>query len=103
MGMNTAMVVLNDYVSDFPKDPGFGGRVREAILMAGSRHESCNRGFTVLPSVHADYTQVVLIGQNSIEQWAVSGSTDKETILRNLADDLGFRLVRKAERKGRAA
>lgn len=94
MGFNTAMIVRNDFLNEIQKDANFGAKVYAAIVGRDFHSGS----FEVLPSCHADYMQVVLVGGNSIRRFeAYTGtyaSTD-EQVLRNLADAIGYRLVKK--------
>jgi hypothetical protein len=92
MGLNTAVVVLNDHLSFIETDEFFGAKVAEAVRDVhrdGGHHNS----FAVLPSGHADYDQVVVIGGNRIRRF--DQCEDAEQILRRLADSLGFSLRRK--------
>lgn len=103
MGMNTAMIVRNDFLNEIEKDAEFGKRVAEAIRCAGYPNPPYHgQSFDVLPSVHADYQQVVAIGGNSINAMGIGGdwTAENESILRTLADRMGFRLVKKAARHG---
>lgn len=103
MGLNTAMIVRNDFLREIENDPEFGVKVANAIRYAHHpQHYYHGQAFDVLPSSHADYVQVIAIGGNRIARlggYAGGYRADDETILRNLADSMGFRLVRKPGRK----
>ena len=95
MGFNTAVVVLNDHLHEIERDPEFGAKVAEAIRYAGRDKYQYTSGFSVLPTQHADTMQVVAIGGNTIRNLGYSyWSAKDEDILRSLAKDMGFRLVR---------
>lgn len=100
MGLNTAMIVRNDFLHQIQNDRDFGSKVFNAIISNG-RGEYHGQAFDVLSSVHADYVQVVAISGNAIHRlggYAGNYTSSDEDILRNLADSMGFRLVRKATR-----
>lgn len=102
MGMNTAMIVRNDFLHEIKEDPKFGEKVWTAIAYNGNeqRMPYLGEGFSVLPSSHADYIQVVAIGGNIIRRLGIGGGyrAADEDILRNLADSMGYRLVKKTQR-----
>lgn len=94
MGFNTAMMILNDHLHLIEKDPEFGARVAEAVRHAG-RGEIYTSGFNVLPTQHADTMQICAVGGNTIRRIGYGGwSNSDEELLRSLARDMGFRLVR---------
>lgn len=95
MGYNTAVLVLNDYLSDIETDQAFGAKVAEATIQAHARMERVNilgTGVQVLPSEHADWTQIVLIGQNRIRRAATANGGSEEDVLREWAWQLGYDL-----------
>lgn len=104
MGFNTAMVVLNDYTHEIRKDQEFGRKVIEAIQQS-HRGDLHLQGFSILPSSHADNMQIIAVGGNSIKRLGYGHYTDDdEKLLRKLADQHGFNLVRKrAARKPQAS
>lgn len=96
MGYNTAMIIRNDFTSDIRKDAEFGEAVTDAMAYAGySPEQQYDNRFEVLPPRHADETQVVIIGQNSIRTLANLYSTpdDDFAILSMLAWIKGYKLV----------
>lgn len=97
MGFNTAVIVRNDFLHEIKDDPEFGQKVYGTIISNG-RGPYHGQSFDVLPSNHADNMQIVAIGGNSIRYLGYGGEwgANDETILRNLASSMGFKLVRKA-------
>lgn len=97
MGLNTAAIILNDRLTDLRKSDA-GTEIAKAIQDPRGTDGWTPYGVTVLPSVHADTTQIVAIGGNSIRSLGYGRWTDdNEALLRKLADQMGFRLVRKAK------
>lgn len=95
MSDETAVVILNDHLHDIEKDPEFGSKVAQAIRYAGRDGHLYTSGFSVLPTQHADTMQIVGIGGNTIRKLGYgSWAADNEQLLRDLARDLGFRIVR---------
>lgn len=99
MGMNTAMIIRNDFLHEIEKDAEFGRKVAGAVRCAGYPNPSYHgQAFDILPSAHADYAQVVVITGNTIRRLGgyagTYANTDAE-ILSNLADSMGYRLVKK--------
>lgn len=102
MGMNTAMIIRNDFLSEIGKDADFGQKVVTAVHCGGHPNAPYHgQGFDVLSSQHADYMQVIAIGGNGIRRLGFGGaySSTDEQILRYLADSMGYRLVKKPVRK----
>lgn len=113
MGYNTAVLLLNDHIDGLTTDKGFGERLYGAILDS-SRPEyrnkgktlplgSCGNGAMVMPSQHADVVQVVAVGGNCMitlgNLWgAWPQMRDPDKLLKTLADQMGYRLVRKSPR-----
>lgn len=110
MGFNTPVLILNDVADLLESDPEAGkkivtairlasGRGKQDVAMTNGRMYSCP--VTVLPPQHADATRLIVVGQNSIRELAqLWYCGDKpEDILRRFADSLGYRVVKKPERK----
>ena len=113
MGYQTAVTILNDALEGLTTDPGFGVRLRQAVMISQrpeyrergvdvSVGNHCN-GALVLPSHHADVVQVVAVGGNYMRPMgnlygAWSNMQEPEKLLKELADQMGFRLVRKPQR-----
>lgn len=96
MGYNTAAIILNDQLSDVRDDPAIGKKIYAEV--GRSRSDGyVGHGMVVLPSMHADTAQIVVIAANSIALLGHSHWRDTpEDLLRGLADQMGFRVVRKA-------
>lgn len=107
MGFNSVLLILNDHLYDIENDPEFGQKVSDAIRrmsVGGDDNRGWARvspGATVISDDHMDNIQVLAVGENTATRlgtfWG-GGVTDKEKILRKVADQLGYRLVRKAEK-----
>jgi len=99
VGFNTACIILNDTLHSFAADPAVGEKVQTAILTARRSGGYGPHGFMALQSQHADNVQIVAIGGNRIDLLGIGHwRDDKEALLRQLADQMGFRLVRKPRR-----
>lgn len=99
MGLNTAVVVLNDHLHEIERDPKFGQKVADAIRDADNprRHHRQN-SFAVLSSAHADGAQIVVVGGNLISRIGMGHyRDDPKELLRKLARDLGYRIVKLPE------
>ena len=98
MGFNTAVIVRNDFLHEIKDDPQFGEKLYGAIISNGREYHG--QGFSVLPSQHADYMQVVTIGGNSIRSLGFGGSwtAEDKDILKALAASMGYRLVKRSAR-----
>lgn len=100
MGYNTACIISNDQLHSFAKDADVGEKVQRAVLCAGRFGGRGPHGFMALQSEHADVAQVVVVSANSIKPLGYGHwQHTNEELLRHLADQHGFRLVRKAGRK----
>ncbi len=95
MGFNTALMVLNDRLDEIRNDPHFGRRVSDAVMEACHRKEKHFGSFSMLPTQHADTVQVISVGFNSINLLGYAWSDDPEIILRGLANQYGYRLVKR--------
>lgn len=95
MGFNTAMMVQNDHLHEIENDPEFGRKVSDAVRQTYGREKPYMHGFDMLPTAHADTMQVVAVGGNTIRRLGYSGyAAEDEAILRDVARQLGFRLVK---------
>jgi hypothetical protein len=104
MGYNTTVVVMNDALGAIKTDESFGANLHRACLevMRGEPVDIASKGYvnaaTVLESHHADHLATVLVGGNTgylIEGWLDYRDHKDESLLRMLADRLGYKLVRK--------
>lgn len=109
MGFNTVALFLNDQADQVRKRPEelAEGLYRAMCSGVGSEDPRYNiylPGQTaVLKSQHADTLQIVVAGGNTIRALGYVHWTkfsDDKAILKALADDLGFRIVRKRARQG---
>lgn len=108
MGYNSTVIVLNDALHEIRNDAEFGKKVAEAIshlsvdrkpidIWAGSH---CNAA-TVIETHHADGIKLIAVGGNCGQELGYVGGyrSTPEDMLRNLADSLGYRLVKKPTKK----
>ena len=95
MGFNTALVVLNDMLHDIEQDPFFGRKVAEAVRSVHRPGDkNWDNSFTVLPSQHADYNQLVVVGGNMIQRFEDIKAEERDALLKRLARNAGYRLSR---------
>lgn len=102
MGYNTACIILNDYLHDIAERGDVGRSIQSSVLTASRAergdHPHYTPGFQALPSVHADVVQIVAVGGNQIVKLGYGHWQDEpEALLRRLAEQMGFRLVRKVK------
>lgn len=111
MGYNTTVVVMNDALSMIRDDPTFGTSLHDAICEVQRGHLvdvpaylPNGRGVhtnaaTVIETHHADGTAIVAVGGNTGTSLGImypSGDEDYEvSILRELADKLGYKISKK--------
>lgn len=97
MGFNSTVIILNDYLHQIAEDKDFGRSLSDAILGLSVQREVHIPGATAIETHHADDVMVIAVGGNSGKNLGRGGhfrSTDLE-LIRNIADNLGYRLVRK--------
>jgi len=113
MGWQTTITILNDAIHELKNDPEFGRRLELAILKASAiRHGERNdirignhlNGCMVIESHHADQTALIAAGGNHATKvfqtfGDVAHHTEygQEQLLRDWANKMGFRLVRKKD------
>ena len=92
MGFNTAVIIHNDFLDRIAKDQKFGEKLEDAIRTTTHRPRDRHyyNGFDVLPSVHADYDQHIVIGQNSIRNFHDLSEDEAIRALKNLGAEFGF-------------
>lgn len=109
MGYNTAAIILNDALDTIERDPDIGRHIGDSINSAWrtpqditARKLTVNGGtqshigaIRVLPSRHADETQIVAVGGNTIQLLGYSFSDDPVRILKDLALQLGYNVSKK--------
>lgn len=100
MGFNTVAFFLNDQTDALCRDPGAVAITLRNAMSSGRGAKYGPGGMRVLPSVHADYQQVVVAGGNRITLLGACHGLSHEPadILKQLADQHGYRLVRKPQR-----
>jgi hypothetical protein len=108
MGYNSTVVVMNDSLHTIAKDKNFGRNLELAILTVGrgemvdvvardDRRTYCNAA-TVIETHHADTKTLIAVGGNTgeiVSAYAGSYTADKLSMLKKLADDMGFTLRKK--------
>lgn len=108
MGFNTSVIVLNDALHEIEEDKEFGKKLAEAVRMSGGRFGrqdirsgSHANAATVIESHHADHLKILAFGGNTAQEIGFGGNyrATPEEILKTLADQLGFRLVKKPKKK----
>ena len=114
MGYNATVVVMIDALDAIKDDTKFGEKLASAIskktvqphkpldVSAGNHVNAA----TVIETHHADYTTLLAIGGNYGAQigkqlygWAVGDDAFHLKILKEVADELGYRLVKKPTKK----
>lgn len=114
MGHNATVVVMLDNLHTIAKDKMFGKKLSDAVSKAGcftgttvdvsatdGHCIACNAA-TVVEVHHADTKVLVAVGGNMgevVSPYAGSYSADKEQMLRNFADQMGFSLRKKPKKK----
>lgn len=108
MGYNTTVMILNDALESIENDPNFAKNLVRGVhlvtrgkpvdIHAGGQHAAA----TVIETHHADSTSLVAVGGNdgiSLGQFYYVGNPyedkGKVAILKALADQLGYRIVKK--------
>lgn len=108
MGWNSTLMINNDLLYEIEKDPKFGLKVGDAVAARVISEGPVRfRGGYVLATGHNSGVCVSLVGGNcgSVLGWGIGTDgrhlepEDREKILRQLADDMGFKLVRKQGKK----
>lgn len=112
MGWNTTVVVNNDSLDAIRRDSNFGERLYDACMRIissdrpvdvcanpdGTQAYHANAA-TVIETHHADGTALVAVGGNygvNLGVFYAPGLEDKDVrLLKQLADKLGYRIVKK--------
>lgn len=97
MGYNSTIVIYNDALSSIERNPNFGKELDRAIGEVACWNRPVDiPGGMVVETHHADGDAIVRIGGNRGE---VLGYTyhaqDKLDVLKQLAREMGYRLVKK--------
>lgn len=107
MGINTTVLILNDYLHDIEKDEGFGFRLSGGIQAhnLGSKSDLyIGHGTKIISSVHADYSSLLVVGENTGSRLAISKnykipeSDVNLELLKQAADNLGYKLIKKSKK-----
>lgn len=109
MGFNTALIICNDQLHTLAERPNAGKLIQDVIHRAshGEYREGERRsgpaygpfGIGALPSQHADDGQLALVARNSIKLVGTCWTSDPLEAIKQVADQLGYKLVKKPERK----
>jgi hypothetical protein len=107
MGWNSAIVVLHDQLSSIERDPKrFVECLNNAIMSAAVNQEVHIPGAVLVHTAHADSLGIIAVGGNCGDHlgyvYGVSNRGTDESrieIVKQLADNLGYRLSRKPKKK----
>jgi hypothetical protein len=111
MGYNTTILILNDTMHEIDDDPkAWWEETRENIYRRLSQDGPFPRwggrgGTKVISNEHANYTNIIAVGGNTATILHLSLNSrhhepqDKERIVREMASELGFYLVKKKKGK----
>jgi hypothetical protein len=108
MGYRTVVMLSNDRAHEWESDPELGKKISRASHLSGSdRDASVDNYGAVVQVVHADTQSLAILdGYTSFKSvatnaWArnQSDSDVALALLKSFADEMGFRLVKKAEKK----
>lgn len=116
MGYNSVVFILNDAWSEIDLDPT-GWWEKTKIELVRMMHATPREygfgahanGFSAAWCSHADVSGLLYVGQNQVRVLAEGGYSrndpDKATLdlLRDAADKLGYKLIRKAAVRGKKA
>lgn len=109
MGYNSTLVIMNDALHEIRDDKDFGKKVYDAVLTVtrGKSVDIAIGGFcnvaTVIETHHADSIKLIAVGGNYGQDLGYTGSYNStpEELLKTLADNLGYRVVKKPTKKAR--
>lgn len=108
MGFQATVVILCDALHEIKNDKTFAERLADAVSSVGCYNKpvdvpaGCHANpCQVLEVHHADYQVVMAMGGNTAQLFGYGGgyAASKEQILKNVADEMGFRLVKKVVKK----
>ena len=104
MGLMTNITILNDHINKINEDPiAWWNSVYHQICSSRARKENFSNNTTVNSVQHADTTTILAVGGNHTTVLGYTHHTNhhKEEqqveILKALAADLGYRLVKKSK------
>lgn len=109
MGFNSIIMIYNDELDRLENNEHLGKNIGSQLsLHVSNMHNPYGtRGFKVVAQHHADNTSVILVGQNTHKvigmirghwDWAYNGDVGDSgvvNILKQLAADYGYRLLKK--------
>lgn len=108
MGHNATMVINMDLVDQIKNDPKFGEKVYNAALqVVRGEPVSIDNVAAMIDCHHADWYQVMIVGNNAAivpksgTNWR-RGDTDDDVkfrVLKELAEELGYRVSKKPSSK----
>ena len=106
MGLMTNVTILNDHINEINENPvAWWNEVYHQICSSRARKENYSNNTTVNSVEHADTTTILAVGGNHTtvlgHDFGVSHHTEEGqiTILKTLANKLGYRLVKKQDPK----
>lgn len=109
MGYNSTLLVLNDALHQIANDTEFGKKVADAIsslsVQNGPVYISSGghvNAASAIETHHADGIKLVAIGGNYGQDLGYAGNyrSTPEEMLRTLADELGYKVVKKTRANG---
>lgn len=109
-GFNSTVIVNNDCLDSIATDPHFGKKVADAIGSVMFSGPICIGGATVVETHHADGYLAVVVGNGTAEVLGHAGNWHrgyhdmdpeaiKENWLRTVAESMGYRIVKKPNRR----
>ena len=103
MGLNTTVLILNDYLGEIAKDQDFGRKLNYAANE--NSHTPFARGAHIAAMNHSGDMSLILVGGNTSEVLLTTYGCHHtpEDIARKLADSLGFKLIRKPVKRRKKA
>ena len=107
MGFRTVVMLNNDRAHEWSTDPKLSEKISQAMNYAGRPHKAELDNFgQVVQCVHADTQSLVILdGYHTFYHLASQDFTSKPfysdtvALLKKAADNFGYRLVKKAEKK----
>lgn len=109
MGFNTTAIILNDALDDIRNDRQIGEKIYEGVLTVDRRNGSdvpariFGNAIRIVETHHADEVALIAVGGNTAQiisnyicGWKQLFEEDtKVVILKHLADELGYRVIKK--------
>lgn len=101
MGYKTVIIVNNDTIHHAKNDPNFGQRVYDAVVLVNSGRSKYDPTIEAVHQSHTDNGELIMFDGLCAKLMA-STQIQKDTdvvLLKEMADSLGYRIVRKSEKK----